>query len=417
MPALGLSSPLELLDELKRKVRALQRLQFQVVEIVGALQQQGAAETLGYKDLVELFKHTLHWDAKTTRRKLKQAAALCPTITPTGSQVEPVLPAVAAAMADGALSEEHVDVLAAAMADLPATAEGPVVEYALQCEPDSAKEFCKRLAYCLDQDGPEPKDPDPVQPRNVVRRKVQGGRYHLFADVDLETGAKLDAQIDALAKPTPGDLRFAPEREGDAFCDIVALAHRAGHHRISGGERVQLTVTVDYDKLRAGIGTARLDNGEHIPMHQVRKIACDSGIIPMLLGARSQVHDVGRKTRTINAGLRRMLVARDKGCAFPGCTRPPKHCEAHHIRHWSDGGETNLDNLTLLCRRHHDLVHHSAWQIQMAGGIPTFRPPGYLDPGRRPRTNRLHATWQPSPPPLPPDLPRTPLATRLPAMA
>src|SRR5689334_6076773 len=152
MPAPGLSSPLELLDELKRKVRALQRLQFQVLEIVGALQQQGAAESLGYKDLVELFKHTLHWDAKTTRRKLKQAAALCPTITPTGSRVEPVLPAVAAAMADGALSEEHVDLLTAAMADLPATAEAPLVEYALQCEPGSAKEFCKRVAYCLDQD-------------------------------------------------------------------------------------------------------------------------------------------------------------------------------------------------------------------------------------------------------------------------
>ncbi|WP_146231698.1 hypothetical protein [Lentzea atacamensis] len=80
------------------------------MEIVGALQQQGAAETLGYKDLVEVFKHTLHWDPKVTRRKLKQAAALCPTMTPTGSQVEPVLPGIAAAMAEDALSEDHADV-------------------------------------------------------------------------------------------------------------------------------------------------------------------------------------------------------------------------------------------------------------------------------------------------------------------
>jgi hypothetical protein len=185
-----------------------------------------------------------------------------------------------------------------------------------------------------------------------VRRKWQGGRYQLFADVDAETGAKLDAQIDALAKPASDDLRFAPEREGDAFCEIVNLAARADHHRISGGERAQLTITVDYDKLRQGIGAARLDNGEHIPMNQVRKIACDSGVIPMLLGSRSQIHEVGRKTRTISAGLRRMLVARDKGCAFPGCTRPPKHCESHHVRHWSSGGETNVDNLALLCLRH-----------------------------------------------------------------
>ncbi|MGW6934459.1 DUF222 domain-containing protein [Lentzea sp. NPDC054927] len=389
MTALGLASPLELLDELKRKVLALQKLQFQVLEIVGTLQQQGAAETLGYKDLVELFKHTLRWDPKTTRRKLAQAQAVCPTVTPTGSHVEPALPAVAAAMAEGALSEDHVDVLTDAMADLPAVAEEHVVEYALQHEPRSAKAFCKELAYRLDQDGPEPKEPEPVQPRNVVRRRWQGGRYQLFADVDAETGAKLDALIDPLAKPGPEDLRFAPEREGDAFCEIVALAMRADQHRIHGGERVQLTITVDHDKLRTGIGTARLDNGEHIPMNQVRKIACEAGIIPMLLGSRSQIHDVGRKTRTINAGLRRMLVARDGGCAFPGCTRPPKHCEAHHIRHWSNGGETNLNNLTLLCRRHHDLVHHSDWQIHMAAGLPVFRPPSFIDPHRTPQRNLL----------------------------
>src|SRR5687768_18617521 len=99
--ALGLTSPLELLDELKRKVRALQRLQFQIVEIVGALESQGAAETLGYKDLIEVFKHTLRWDPKTSRRKLKQAQALCSTVTPSGARLDPLLPGVAAAMAEG----------------------------------------------------------------------------------------------------------------------------------------------------------------------------------------------------------------------------------------------------------------------------------------------------------------------------
>ncbi|MEV6718567.1 DUF222 domain-containing protein [Lentzea sp. NPDC051208] len=391
MQALALSTPLELLDELKRKVRALHQLQFQVLEIVGTLDQQGAAETLGYKDLVEVFKHALRWDPKTSRRKLAQAKALCPTVTPSGAPVEPALPLAAAAMAAGELSEDHVDVVAEAMAGLPAVAEVHLVEYAQLHEPRSAKAFCKELAYRLDQDGPEPGDAEPVQPRNVVRRQWKSGRYHLFADVDAETGAKLDALIDPLAKPEPGDLRFAPEREGDAFCEVIDLAMCAGHDHISGGERVQLTVTLDYDKLRAGIGTARLDNGEQIPMHQVRKIACDAAVIPMLLGTRSQVHDVGRKTRTINAGLRRILVARDKGCTFPGCTRPPSHCEAHHVRHWSNGGETNLANLALLCRRHHDLVHHSDWRLQMEGGVPTFRPPAFVDPHRRPRHNPIHA--------------------------
>ncbi|MFD4639640.1 DUF222 domain-containing protein [Lentzea sp. NPDC058436] len=391
MPPLALASPLELLDELRRKVRALQRLQFQVLELIGALDQQGAAESLGYKDLVEVFKHTLRWDPRVSRRRIKQAQALCPSVTPTGSRIAPALPGVAAAMAEGELSEDHVEVLAEAMAGLPAVAEEHVVGYALQHEPRSAKAFCKELAYRLDQDGPEPKEPEPARARNSLRRQWRGGRYLLSADLDAETGAKLDALIDPLAKPEPNDPRQAPEREGDALCEVVDLALRGAGSRIHGGERVQLTVTVDYDKLRANIGTALLDNGEHLPMNQVRKIACDAGIIPTLLGNRSQIYDVGRRTRAINAGLRRVLVARDKGCAFPGCTRPPKHCQAHHIRFWSDGGTTSLDNLVLLCRRHHDLVHHSDWQVRMAAGLPVFHPPAFVDPHRRPRTNPLHA--------------------------
>lgn len=390
MPTLALSSPLELLDELKRKVLALQRLQFQVLEIIGALDQQGAAEALGYKDLVEVFKHTVRWDPRVSRRRITQARMLCPSVTPTGSPIGPALPGVAAAMAEGELSEDHVEVLAEAMAGLPAVAEEHVVGYALEHEPRSAKAFCKELAYRLDQDGPEPEEPKPPQVKNSLRRQWRGGRYLLSADLDTETGAKLDALIDPLAKPEPNDARLAPERDGDALCEVVDLALRGAGARIHGGERVQLTVTVDYDKLRAGLGTALLDNGEHLPMNQVRKIACDSGIIPTLLGSRSQVHDVGRRTRAVNAGLRRVLVARDKGCAFPGCTRPPKHCQAHHIRFWSDGGATTIDNLVLLCRRHHDLVHHSDWQVRMAAGLPVFHPPAFVDPRRRPRTNPIH---------------------------
>ncbi|GLY48792.1 HNH endonuclease signature motif containing protein [Lentzea sp. NBRC 102530] len=391
MTALGLSTPLELLDELKRKVRALNQLQFQVLQLIGALDQQGAAQALGYKDLVEVFKHALRWDPKVSRRKVKQAQALCPSITPTGSLLAPALPGVADAMAAGELSEDHVEVLAEAMAGLPSVAEEHVVAYALQHEPRSAKAFCTELAYRLDQDGPQPREPQPVQPRNSLRRQWKAGRYLLSADLDAETGAKLDALIDPLAKPEPGDLRTAPEREGDALCEVADLALRGSGDRIHGGDRVQLTVTVDYDKLREGIGTALLDNGDRLPMSRVRRIACDAAVIPAVLGSRSQIYDVGRKTRTINAGLRRVLVARDKGCAFPGCTRPPKHCEAHHIKFWADGGETNAANLVLLCRRHHDLAHHSQWQIQMLEGRPAFRPPAFIDPLRRPRTNEIRA--------------------------
>jgi hypothetical protein len=74
----------------------------------------------------------------------------------------------------------------------------------------------------------------------------------------------------------------------------------------------------------------------------------------------------------VPAALRRALVVRDRSCAFPGCDRSPSWCDAHHIRHWADGGETALENLVLLCRRHHRIVHHGRFRIEMRGALPVF---------------------------------------------
>jgi hypothetical protein len=73
--------------------------------------------------------------------------------------------------------------------------------------------------------------------------------------------------------------------------------------------------------------------------------------------------DVGRRTRTVPPAIRTALVVRDRGCAFPGCDRPPSWTDAHHLEHWADGGPTALDNLVLLCRRHHRAVHEGGWRL------------------------------------------------------
>jgi hypothetical protein len=88
------------------------------------------------------------------------------------------------------------------------------------------------------------------------------------------------------------------------------------------------------------------------------------------------VLDVGRKTRTIPTAIRRALSARDARCRFPGCTA--RRCDAHHITHWSDGGSTALDNLVLLCRRHHRLVHEGGFKVECRdpGEVTFIRPDG-----------------------------------------
>ena len=104
----------------------------------------------------------------------------------------------------------------------------------------------------------------------------------------------------------------------------------------------------------------------HVPVsaETARRIACDAGKVRMTHRS-GQVLSVGRKTRTIPPSIRRALEFRDQGCRFPGCTS--KHCDAHHIVHWADGGETKLSNLVLLCRRHHRLLHEGGFGGRLAG--------------------------------------------------
>ena len=95
--------------------------------------------------------------------------------------------------------------------------------------------------------------------------------------------------------------------------------------------------------------------------------------------------DVGREHRTITTGQWAALTARDRGCAFPACTRPAYWCDAHHITHWADGGCTDLD-LVLLCGHHHRVIHHHAWQVHIAADRhPEFLPPPWIDPDQTPR--------------------------------
>ena len=112
--------------------------------------------------------------------------------------------------------------------------------------------------------------------------------------------------------------------------------------------------------------------------------ACDTTIIPATLGATGAPLDLGHATRTIPPALPRALVLRDRHCAFPSCTRPARWAHAHHIKHWADGGPTNLNNLVLLCGHHHDLIHHTPWTVTITHDRPAFTPPPHTTP-RKPR--------------------------------
>ncbi|GAA0727653.1 DUF222 domain-containing protein [Dactylosporangium roseum] len=217
--------------------------------------------------------------------------------------------------------------------------------------------------------------------------------------LDREAAAILRAGLDALcspraAKPSAGTQppRTAGQLRADAIVEIFRIALACRDLPDNGGDRPQLVVTVALQTLQQQHGTADLEDGGTLTAAAARRWACDAKVVPVVLGGAAQPLDVGRGQRLFTGPLRRALVLRDGGCAFPGCDRPPRWCDGHHVRSWLDGGPTSLHNAVLLCHAHHRLVHEGAWEVRInpQDNLPEFIPPVYVDWAQRPRRNAYH---------------------------
>ncbi len=247
-------------------------------------------------------------------------------------------------------------------------------------------------------------DPDEFEHQEAGNRnqrwlkliRQHDGSVKMRGILDKESAALALAVLDPLAAPLPTvdgvpDTRLPERRNADAFLQLCQLATPSLPD--VRGERPHMFVTTTLESLQRKIGSAlgSLEGGHLISKGALRRVACDANIIPVVLGSAGQPLDVGRSTRIVPQGLRRALIVRDGGCAFPGCDRPPSWCDAHHIDHWADGGPTSLCNLALLCVHHHDRVHRDGWIIKIIDGLPWFIPPKWLDAGQRPR---LHSRYR-----------------------
>jgi hypothetical protein len=185
----------------------------------------------------------------------------------------------------------------------------------------------------------------------------------ITVELPLETGELLEKALDRArdntASPTPelaGESWSA--RQADALVTVVN-AFLAGNteQATTTSDNYQVTVHVDQTALANGDGRSSL------PIESVKRLCCDADAVVIVEDSQGEPLSVGRKTRTVPAAIKRALKSRDKGCAYPGCHNS-RFVDAHHIRHWSAGGETKLDNLMLLCSRHHRLVHEGGFRIE-----------------------------------------------------
>ncbi len=214
--------------------------------------------------------------------------------------------------------------------------------------------------------------------------------------------AALRAVIDPLAAPKPAvdgskDPRPAATRRAHALVEVLEYVLRTGGNADNplpetAGVRPHITVTLDWDILKQQARGAVLDDGHRLSPADTRRLLCDAGVIPAVLGGAGEVLDLGRSSRTFSTAIRRAITIRDRGCSFPGCSRPPNWCDAHHVKWWArDLGETSYQNGTLLCSFHHTEIHRGDWRIQPGpDGVPEFVPPKWLDSAQKPRRNTAH---------------------------
>jgi hypothetical protein len=391
----------ELISALTVYEGAARRADRGVVRVVADLQRRGTFAERGYRNTTTALADLLGWDRADARRRVTAAEQIEPRIGLDGSPLPAYLPSTSEVFAAGRASLRHVDVIARLLAcpaarrllpDVWAGAEAQLAAKAGEWTPSELLDWGARLIDTLDQDGPEPdEEPKPINELHLTRHRGRpGGTLRGHYD-DAELFDAIAAAVDAQSRPVDADERRTPaQRQAEALADACGYVLDHGDLPRCGGARPHLNVHIQLQDLESRGRAACLDFGGTMSPESLRMVCCDAAVIPVVLNGKGQPLDVGRLTRVVPDGLRRAVVARDRGCAR--CGRPPSWCEAHHLIPWEQGGVTAIETLVLLCRACHRLVHHAGWEVLLVDGIPEFYPPAWVDPRRHPRRR---------PPPVP----------------
>jgi hypothetical protein len=308
-----------------------------------------------------------------SRNRCRMSGSSAAEMVTTAQHLE-ALPDTSRALRHGEIGYQHASVIAHAARDLGdervRDAQPILLEAARVLDVRRLREVAARLRECIDPDGSLGDANRMHEQRRLYMSRTLDGVFHIEGRLDPEAGAMVTTALNALSAPRPDDRRTAPQRRHDALVELCRRQLQGGGLPQVGGQRPQLWVMVPEATLRGEPGATGADLRWAGPVigELARRLACDAARTEVTLDSAGDPVEVGRPTRTISAGLRRQLVARDRGCAFPGCDAPPEWCEGHHIIYVSRKGKTNRRNVALLCHFHHRLVHEGGWRIWWAPG-------------------------------------------------
>ena len=373
-----------------------------------------------YKNTAEYMRHRLRISRREAWRRIRLGSALTPVLSLTGQPLPPELAALSERSSHGEVSGDGAQMVCLAMKQVQGCGtpedrtamEAALTDVAASQDLDALSVVASAWVNHLDPDGTEPSEQQKAELQGLfIRRKYRGlHRLDIFAtDDQFETlmtalapaanprlGNAQPANgscedMEGTERAVPSDPRTYPQKCLDGLVTSCMIALSTDQLPASGGSKPQVLAVIPYEQLKDRIGrkteSGMLAFAGPVPPHQIRRIACEADIIPVVLNGEGRILDVGKASRFFPPHLRKAIIARDGGCAFPGCTSPAPWCEAHHIEYHSHGGTTSTDNGVLLCGFHHHLIHREKWRITVMRGAPWFVPPSYVDPFQAPLRN------------------------------
>lgn len=386
---------------------------------------------LGCHDVGELVQRATLAAPATAARWQRAARSIAREASPSSGEWLPApLPAIRAALHDGALGVDGLLAVAAPLADLDRRvprdavldADAALAASARGEGPDAAPPACADLlrvqatawSMMLDQDGAEPREQAALRRRGVSLGTPREGLVPIRGDLMPEVAAQLQRIFDAVCSPRVDDtacgVRFrpdvvdtseeaddgswrsgaatderrAPQKRHDALATALFAAAASGELPTIGGAAPTLVVSVRETDLVSRRGWAHIDGSDApISVRVAECMACTGAVQRVALSSEGRVLRLGTEERVFNRHQRRAIALRDGGCVIPGCGVPAAWCEIHHVTEHARGGPTHTDNGVLLCWFHHRFLERSGWGIRMNLGVPEVQAPSWIDAKRR----------------------------------
>jgi hypothetical protein len=357
----------DLEDRLAEIRRATGVLEAESARTVAEIERRGTYADSGHLSITSWVEHRFGSSWSEAARSVRTARAL------------EHMPQVREALYEGEVSPSAVGQLVAAQEASPeefSRSEDTLVDAARTLPVRDLRRAVSHWRDMVDQDAARGADQQRYDRRGLHASATLEGMVRVDGNLDPETGETLLTALrsvtDTWARSGQEDPRTPAQRRCDALGEICRQWLDRTDRGVVAGERPHLTVLVDLEALEGRAGDrCELEEGGTISPSSARRLACDASVSRVITKGDSEPLDVGRRTPVVGASLRRAVVVRDRGCRFPGCDRPAPWCDAHHVSHWADGGETELSNLVLLCRRHHRMVH-DGFGLEMTERGPVF---------------------------------------------